>query len=325
MKIDFVVTWVNDQDPLWLKEKSEYAPQNGDLNQKNRFIDRGFFKYWFRAIEKYAPWVNKVFIVTSGHLPEWLDLNYKKIIHVKHSDYIPKEYLPTFNSNTIELNLHRIDQLSEHFVLFNDDVFLNDYTTSDDFFQNGFPRDVGVYDILIPDGLFSNTVFNDIRIINKHFKKQFNKNNFFKFFNYKYKTQILKTIMTLPWSRIPGFLDLHVTNSFLKTTFYEVWAEEKSVLHHTSLHKFRETTDVNQWLMRYWQIEKNLFIPQKIDFGKMYSLDQIENILKSIKREKNKVICLNEPADSEKDLLEESAKIRSEFEKKFPLKSRFEK
>jgi hypothetical protein len=55
---------------------------------------------------------------------------------VKHEDYIPKEYLPTFNANTIELNFHRIKELSEHFVYFNDDTFITNYMNESDFFEN---------------------------------------------------------------------------------------------------------------------------------------------------------------------------------------------
>src|SRR5699024_762488 len=104
------------------------------MNDVNRYRNFGFFKFWFRSVEKYAPWVNKVYLITSGHLPKWLDLDNEKLVHIKHSDYIPDEYLPTFSSRPIELNLHRIEALSEEFVLFNDDMFLSAPTSPSDFF-----------------------------------------------------------------------------------------------------------------------------------------------------------------------------------------------
>ena len=122
-KIDFVVTWVDGNDVAWQAEKIRYSPKKTDSgNEENRFRDWGLMKYWFRGIEKFAPWVNHVYFITWGHVPEWLNLEHEKLSIIKHSDYIPDEYLPTFNSNVIELNLHRIPQLSEHFVLFNDDM-----------------------------------------------------------------------------------------------------------------------------------------------------------------------------------------------------------
>ena len=58
MDIDFVITWVNMDDPEWKKEFNKYR-HNKD-NTKNgvseaRFRDYGFLKYWFRGVEKFAP------------------------------------------------------------------------------------------------------------------------------------------------------------------------------------------------------------------------------------------------------------------------------
>lgn len=61
--------------------------------------------------------------MTNGQVPEFLNHNNPKITLIKHSDYMPEKYLPTFNSNVIELNYHRITELSDNFVLFNDDCY----------------------------------------------------------------------------------------------------------------------------------------------------------------------------------------------------------
>ena len=81
-------------------------------------------RWWFRAVEKFAPWVNKIHFVTYGHLPKWLNIDNPKLNIAKHSDFIPQKYLPTFSSFPIEVNLHRIKGLAERFVYFNDDMFL---------------------------------------------------------------------------------------------------------------------------------------------------------------------------------------------------------
>ena len=113
-KIDFVVLWVDGSDPKWLKEKNKYSDSKIDIDDTiARYRDMKTFKYWFRAVEKYTPWVNKIHFITWGHVPDWLDTTNPKLNIVNHKDYIPKEYLPTFNSNVIELNLHRIEDLSE--------------------------------------------------------------------------------------------------------------------------------------------------------------------------------------------------------------------
>lgn len=60
---------------------------------------------------------------------------------IEHSEIIPKELLPTFNSNTIELHVHRIPDLAEHFIYINDDMYpLNDLTESDFFTEDGKPK-----------------------------------------------------------------------------------------------------------------------------------------------------------------------------------------
>ena len=126
--IDFVIPWVDGSDPAWQKERDAKAAQLGSMercdNRGERYRDWDNLKYWFRGVEKFAPWVHKIYFVTWGHLPEWLDVQHPKLVIVRHEDYIPKEYLPTFNSHTIEWNLHRIHGLSENFVYFNDDIFL---------------------------------------------------------------------------------------------------------------------------------------------------------------------------------------------------------
>jgi len=114
--IDFVMIWVDGNDPEWQKEKAKY---DGSVvttaNSEVRYRDWDNLQYWFRAVEKYAPWVNKIHFVTWGHIPKWLDTTNPKLNIVKHSDFIPEEYLPTFSSHTIELNLHRIEGLAEIF------------------------------------------------------------------------------------------------------------------------------------------------------------------------------------------------------------------
>ena len=73
--------------------------------------------------------------IRCGHYPDWLNLDCPKLRFIKHEDYIPKKYLPTFNSHTIELNFNRIKELSERFVYFNDDMFIIDYMEKSDFFE----------------------------------------------------------------------------------------------------------------------------------------------------------------------------------------------
>ena len=68
------------------------------------------------------------------HLPKWLKEEHPKLHIVRHEDFIPAEFLPTFSSHPIEWNFHRIEWLTENFVYFNDDMFLIKKSFSGRFF-----------------------------------------------------------------------------------------------------------------------------------------------------------------------------------------------
>lgn len=140
--IDFVIPWVDGSDPEWIKEKNRYLPSaaNGD-DSPVRYRDWDNLRYWFRGVEKNAPWVNRIHFVTWGHILKLLNVNHPKLHIVRHSDYIPSKYLPTFNSHTIELNFHRIPGLADQFVYFNDDIFIMKPMRSQDFFCKSLPCD----------------------------------------------------------------------------------------------------------------------------------------------------------------------------------------
>ena len=197
-KIDFVITWVDGADPDWLKEKEKYTVQKNADGSIFRYRDFGLLKYWFRGVEKFAPWVNKIYFITWGHIPEWLDTTNPKLKIVKHEEYIPKQYLPTFSANTIENNLFRIQSLSEHFVYFNDDFFLLADVLPTDFFKDGKPLDTPALNVHCPKKSLISQYFaiNDVSIINEHFDfKNSMKKNSMKWSSLRNGTKLLRTII----------------------------------------------------------------------------------------------------------------------------------
>ncbi|XP_055838227.1 N-acetylglucosamine-1-phosphotransferase subunits alpha/beta [Episyrphus balteatus] len=118
---DVVYTWVNGSDPEFTESIRQFDPHYDPA----RFDDKNELKYSLRSLEKYAPWVRKVYIVTNGQIPHWIDLSYDKVSVIPHSalsEY--PEYLPTFSSSAIETFIHRIPNLSKRFIYMNDDIFL---------------------------------------------------------------------------------------------------------------------------------------------------------------------------------------------------------
>ena len=102
--VDIVITWVDGSDPNWLAEKKMYTKKSNNV----RYRDWDNLVYIFRGIEQFMPWVHKIYFVTWGHLPKWLNIDNEKLVIVNHQDYIPEKYLPTFNSNVLDLNMFRM-------------------------------------------------------------------------------------------------------------------------------------------------------------------------------------------------------------------------
>jgi hypothetical protein len=132
--MDIVITYVNGLDPVWQKEYEKHT--NTPILEK-RFRDWGTLKYLFRGIAKNMPFIRKVHLVVSGEsqVPEWL--NRETVNVVLHKDIIPKQFLPTFNCNPIEMHLHNIEDLDEEYLYFNDDFFPLLPCSPTDFFRNG--------------------------------------------------------------------------------------------------------------------------------------------------------------------------------------------
>lgn len=327
-KIDFVVTWVNGNDPKWQEERAKYAPADDKMaTASSRFRDWGLMKYWFRGVEKYAPWVNKVYFVTWGHYPEWLDLDHPKLVVVNHTDYIPAENLPTFNSNVIELYLNRLEMLSEQFVLFNDDMFLIDAVKPTDFFKKGLPCETvrlgSVYSVN-PENVFPHTILNNTAVINKHFSKpRVMKKYWKKFLSLKYGTTLARNALLMPFKYFSSFYDTHLPTSHLKSTFDELWEKESKLLTECGTHRFRSAGDITHWLMKNWRACQGRFVPRSIKWGQFFSIGS-NTAVEAVEKQNYKAVCLNDTVTN-MDFDAVQRKVIAAFERILPEASSFEK
>lgn len=131
--IDAVYTWVNHADSDWQALWMSTYPANEF--DPDRYTSNDELRYSLRSLNKYAPWINRIFIVSNCKQPGWLK-DHPKIVWVSHEDIFPAEtMLPTFNSHAIEACLHRIPGLSENFLYLNDDFLLNQPCLPKDFFD----------------------------------------------------------------------------------------------------------------------------------------------------------------------------------------------
>lgn len=325
--IDIVIPWVDGNDPEWLAEKNKYKKNKAEDDNINRYRDWDLLRYWFRGIEKNAPWINKIHFITWGHLPSWLDAENPKLNIVKHQDYIPEKYLPVFSSHPIEINMHRIKELSETFVYFNDDTYLIDGISPEFFFQNGLPVDtVKEVPLRFNVGGIDHIIGNDMMIVNKNFdKKAVIKKNRKKWFSPKALSATAKNLYMLPINGFSAFDNPHLPQPFLKSTIEKLWQKEYQILDETSNHKFRSNEDVNQWLFRYWQFCEGTFIQSGAERGRFFSIGRDDELIEAaISEKKMKLICLSDD-DVSLDFEKEKYFLKEMFEKILPEKSSFEK
>ncbi|WP_218057989.1 stealth family protein, partial [Gilliamella sp. Nev3-1] len=312
--IDAVITWVNGDDTEWKAEKDLYSNNindslegEGRANKDERFRNRNELKYLLRSIEMFAPFIRKIFIVTCGQTPEWLDISNEKITLIDHKDiYKNKDALPTFNSSSIETQLHHIDGLSEHFLYFNDDFMLTDFCTpSDFFFANGimkyFPSENRVYEADIDDSreeyLLSDR--NAINLIKNDFGKSGN-----------------DIMLHCPYPSRRSLL------YFLENKFEAAFSKcEKE--------RFRSKNDLRPiaFMQYHYGFQKGLAVPSKLShrYLALYKKTIDKQFNGVFKTRKYKTICINDVAVPEDRLLPVNDMTIDFLESYFPLKSSFEK
>ena len=333
--IDFVVLWVDSNDPEWIESYNHYRP-NKPITDNARFRNWDIFRYWFRSIERYAPWVNKVFLITNGKFPDWINPDCKKLVLVKHSDYIPEKYLPTFNSKTIELNLGRLKELSEHFVYFNDDMFINAPVTPQYFFKDGLPCDFNFESIFKSPTYSKEDLFSidldihcDVAVVNSHFdRRKVIRQAWKKWYGpHLWGKPLFFSILMLGRSHFENFPLWHNEQPMLKSIFQEIWEKEEYILD-MSCSRFRKTASLNQYIIRYWQFASNKFYPMKkkhLLFNN-YNDEMLKELEKALLEERIASVCINDsPYYNDEEYKYASQFIIEAFEKKFPTPSIYEK
>ena len=331
--VDLVVLWVDGSDPEWLKEKNKYdKAQTDDSNAVYRFRDYGCMKYWFRAVESYMPWFRKVHFVTWGHLPDFLDPSNPKLNIVLHQDFMPDGTLPCFNSEALEMNIFRIKGLADHFIYFNDDIFVIRQMRKAQFFtEKGLPCLQFAESPPIHKkyrGVWQSLYVNDMSLINQYFqKKECERRNFFKYYSIKNNwydnVRSLALCLLFPNS-FTGFKTDHVASAFCKKTFATIWEKEPEFMAQVSHSRFRSYKDVNQWLVIWWQLAEGNFHPvHRSTMSEMVNRDNADKVCEYIRSQKYELICVNDDADEESFPII-AGKLQDAFEAILPNKSSFE-
>lgn len=170
MKIDYITSFVNGDDKEWGLNYLKYF--NGRVswaNSATRFRDWDTLRFSLRGVCKHMPWVNSVFFVISdskGQIPKWLCTDNPRLKIIWHSEFIPENALPTFNSNVIDLFLPRITELGERFIYGCDDYIpIKNLEEKDFFTEHGI--NVKLEMRRFPDSLYTRSILNSNELIDK--------------------------------------------------------------------------------------------------------------------------------------------------------------
>lgn len=339
--IDVVIPWVDDSDPVWLAERAKYM---GEYHENKQYLDH-YFRDWdtlrfvFRSIDKYMPWVRYIHFLTCGHLPSWLDTNNPKLKIHRHADFFSKDtVLPVFSARPIEMNLMNIPDLAEHFIYFNDDMIVVNHVTPDRFFTNSLPNDYLVFDIprggLLYDHIrikdpYAQTCRNSIHLItNKiYVTKNLKSKKDFLFHKSYTKSDYLRNLIFTTFRYYEWIMINHNPQPYLLSHLKECLKLFPDAIKTARKHRFRENSDVNQYLYRDFALLTGQFNPQKFSDTVCIVLASIQryNIDKHYLKEKN-FVCLNDSQFLKKN---EYPKLRTlviqDLEEMFPTPSKFEK
>lgn len=330
IKIDLVYLWVDGNDPEWKKNKDFWKQKYGESLKsdfgKARWRDNNELKYSLRSVEKYAPWINHIFIITDHQRPKWLNTSNPKISIIDQKEIMPADSLPCFNSVALETRIPFIPGLSEYFLYSCDDFFFGDYLSPDFFFDENNNPKVWVIRKGVKKVVFSHDDYKNTYKSKSIFRKSILKviRMIYNTYGKKYRITICHNIEPL---RKSYYIDtLNTFSEEIKTTTYNKFRTEDDVNRFIySLNdnaKGRNTLYMNTYRGRAKTYNFKCFDSFSVTdlFKRRHkaTLMTHTNILKKIKRHKPYLFCLNDGKQS-------FEKTTNELSTLFPLKSQFEK
>ncbi|MFI9246923.1 stealth family protein [Streptomyces sp. NPDC053086] len=309
--VDAVYTWVDGDDPvLAAKRRAHQAASDNVIAPRetgaSRYTSHDELKYALRSLEMYAGFVRHVYLVTDSQTPAWLDPDVAGLTVIDHRDILPKDALPVFNSHAIESRLHHIPGLSEHYLYFNDDVFINRPVRAEHFFHgSGIARiplsplklGVGAPHPLEPA---PNSAGKNTREVIRRFH-----------------------------GRYITHKSLHTPHPQLLSVMREMEGIGIEELERTSYSRFRSTADVApaSTLHHHWAIATGRAVPADYSFRyvQLGTPDMRRRLARLAAGEDVDFFCLNDVDTDPKDRAPAQAAIHAFLERRFPFQSRFER
>jgi hypothetical protein len=309
--IDAVFTWVDGSDPIWVRRMAEAlaggAPLHETATSASRFVSRDELRYSLRSVASFAPWIRHIYLVTADQIPSWLIADHPMVTVVSHRELFgSRGVLPTFNSHAIESQLHHIAGLSEHFIYFNDDMFLGRPVEPNLFFHaNGIAKyfqssaEIGYGPPTIADAPVNAAAKNNRQILSERFGR------------------FITTKMR------------HVPYPLRRSVLAEIEETLADVVAATAAHQFRHQDDISipSSLHHYWAYLTGRSVPGRIsynyiDIGHPWAPVAMSTMLR---RRSNDVFCINDTDHAPDAVAEQEALVARFLPAYFPFRAPFER
>lgn len=318
--IDIVIPWVNSTDEVWFEKYKEASLKYKGDKDPQRIRDFGLFKYWLRSVAENASWIRKIHLLLDSktQIPNWLNTNNEKIEIHYHKDFIDEEYLPSFNSNIFFAFCYKLKNLTENFIYLNDDIFIMNKTSPDDFFKDGKPIDTSIKSLQINANPVDEFWLNKMHV-------KYKPNQKYNFFH-----QIVFNDIKLAekyTGKFNIYKNVHVGITAKKSEVEKIFKELDKDLrkYNKPDDKFRQSYNVNcDWLYRYIRLNLGNFSDSKLnDFAYIESHNNNYKEIYKLMQVK-KILCINDCLNK-MDSFDFIKKYLNElFSIKFPNKSEFE-
>ena len=292
--MDAVITFVDGTDAQWQQDYNNYI---NSTPLTKRYRDWGLLKYLLRGIEVNMPFIDDVFLVVSGpgQVPSWCSDELKIVLH---KDIIPSDFLPTFNSTTIEMFLHKIQGLCEQFIYFNDDIFPVEASSANDFFFDGK--------------------------VSLRFSRHFFAGNLFKIQTKKSDAKAREVLGLQPscFFLRPQHICKPMFKSETQEAFAAIEKDLKSILSRT-----RTIDNLSQYYFSDYLYHKGLVNKGSAISSKHFSLavTSAPKLCSWLKEPSRKFVCINDVTMDDARYLTIKEQLISSFEALLPNRSRFEK
>lgn len=267
MAIDYAVPMVFHHDPLWQDDYRKVRQYDeNDLINFVRFRSWGTERLLIQCIRKFMPFVRTIYIILARESQKqaWMDEEDVRIVY--HREFIPEKFLPTFNSATIEMFLHRIPGISDRFLYGNDDMFPLSTLSESDFFEGNTPC-LHHEEKLFPEhpNIFHLASRNGLNFVASEFGR----------------------IYIGTWLK-----GGHSITPMLKSTWEYLWKRGSEI--EDSISAFRESRNFYQWICPWWHHFSGNYVDKVPKRVYVSTRNSVDDVVKAISADNAGIVCIND-------------------------------